>query len=255
MEILVTVLAVLGCIAMMGAAMVVLPRVANRVRREPRVGRLIERLRRQSTIDRVLSWVDEEHPDLANATAPDGTVTILFTDIEDSTALNEQLGDGRWLEVLRAHNAIVRDCVREHGGYEVKAQGDGFMIAFPSARRALRCAVAIQRATAAYDEHADAPVRLRIGLHTGEATKEGYDFFGRSVIVAARVANAGRGGEVLVTSLVRELAGGSDEFAFDGGREVELKGLTGSYRVFAADWERGGERMHAARRVGFAAAS
>ncbi len=184
-----------------------------------------------------------------------GTVTIMFSDIEGFTAMTERLGDQRAQEVLHTHCAIVREQIAVHGGFEVKAQGDGFMIAFPSARRALRCAVAIQRATAAYDEHAEAPVRLRIGLHTGEATKEGYDFFGRSVIVAARVADAGQGGEVLVTSMVRELAGGSDEFAFDGGREVELKGLSGRYRVFAADWERSGERMLAARRVGFAAAS
>jgi putative ABC transport system ATP-binding protein len=170
-----------------------------------------------------------------------GTVTIMFSDIEGFTAMTERLGDQRVQEVLHTHCAIVREQISVHGGFEVKAQGDGFMIAFASARRALRCAVAIQRATAAYDEHAEAPVRLRIGLHTGEATKEGYDFFGRSVIVAARVAAAGLGGEVLVTSLVRELAGASDEFVFDGGREVELKGLSGRYRLFAADWERSGQ--------------
>jgi len=119
----------------------------------------------------------------------------------------------------------------------VKTQGDGFMIAFASARRALGCAVAIQRAMAAYDEHAEAPVRLRIGLHTGEATREGYDFFGRSVIVAARIAAAARGGEILVSSLVRELTGGAKEFAFDGGRELELKGLSGLQRAFAVEWE------------------
>jgi len=111
------------------------------------------------------------------------------------------------------------------------------MLAFPSARRALRCAVAIQRATAAYDEHAEAPVRLRIGLHTGEATKEGYDFFGRSVIVAARIGAAARSGEILVSSLVRELTGGAEEFAFDGGRELELKGLSGLQRVFGVEWQ------------------
>src|SRR5205823_4195585 len=82
----------------------------------------------------------------------------------------------------------------------------------------LRCAVRIQRTMAAYDEHAEAPVGLRIGLHTGEATKEGRDFFGRSVIVAARIAAAAGSGEILVSSLVRELTAGAEEFAFDGGR-------------------------------------
>jgi GGDEF domain-containing protein len=151
MDVLLTVLAGAGCIAMMGAAMVVLPRIGRRVQRSPRAQRLISRLRSQSAIDRLLSWVEGERPDVGRATAPDGTVTILFTDIEDSTALNERLGDRRWLELLRAHNAIVRDCVREHGGYEVKAQGDGFMVAYPSAREALGCAVDMERKLASGD--------------------------------------------------------------------------------------------------------
>src|SRR5688572_26660023 len=131
MEVLLVILGGLGCIAMMGAAMVVLPRIGRRVQRSPRAQQFVSRLRRQSAIDRVLSWVVGERPDLQTAVAPDGTVTILFTDIENSTELNERLGDRRWFELLRAHNAIVRDCVREHGGHEVKARGDGFMIAYP----------------------------------------------------------------------------------------------------------------------------
>jgi class 3 adenylate cyclase len=93
---------------MIVVAMVVLPRVGRRLGRTPRVRRLVGRLRRRSMIDRVLAWVEEERPDLAGATAPDGTVTVVFTDIEDSTALNERLGDRRWLEVLRHQNSIVR---------------------------------------------------------------------------------------------------------------------------------------------------
>ena len=170
-----------------------------------------------------------------------GTITIMFSDIVGFSAMTERLGDQRVQEILHTHCAIVREQIAVHGGFEVKAQGDGFMIAFASARRALRCAIAIQRAMAAYDEHAEAPVRLRIGLHTGEATQEGYDFFGRSVIVAARIAAAARSEEILVSSMVRELAGGAEEFAFDGGREVELKGLTGVQRVFVLEWKQAGD--------------
>src|SRR5438093_6848640 len=161
------------------------------------------------------------------------------------SAMTELLGDVRVQEILHTHCAIVREQIAVYGGFEVKTQGDGFMIAFAGARRALGCAVAIQRAMAAYDEHAEAPVRLRIGLHTGEATREGYDFFGRSVIVAARIAAAARGGEILVSSLVRELTGGAKEFAFDGGRELELKGLSGLQRAFAVEWEEGRDRGRA----------
>ncbi len=168
-----------------------------------------------------------------------GTVTIMFSDIVGFSAMTERLGDERVQEILHTHCAIVRELIAVHGGFEVKTQGDGFMIAFPSARRGLRCAVAIQRAMAAYDEHAEAPVGLRIGLHTGEATKEGYDFFGRSVIVAARIAATAGSGEILVSSLVRELTAGAEEFVFDGARAVELKGLAGLQRVFTAEWEPG----------------
>ncbi|MGH2713324.1 MAG: adenylate/guanylate cyclase domain-containing protein [Thermoleophilaceae bacterium] len=237
MEVLLTVLAGLGCIAMMGAAMVVLPRVARRVRQSPRAERVMARLRRRSAIDRVLSWVEGERPDVGRATAPDGTVTILFTDIEDSTALNERLGDRRWLEVLRAHNSIVRDCVREHGGYEVKAQGDGFMIAYPSARQALECAVEMQRKLASGDGALGEPLRVRIGLHTGEAIREGDDFYGWSVTLAARLGDAAAGGEILASSVVRDLVGGAGDIAFEDAGERQLKGIRGRQRAYRVRWE------------------
>src|SRR5918999_1922509 len=84
-----------------------------------------------TSVDEVASSVASERPSLQPAAAPDGTVTILFSDIEGSTILNDRLGDVRWLELLRVHHELVREQVREHGGFEVKAQGDGFMIAFP----------------------------------------------------------------------------------------------------------------------------
>jgi class 3 adenylate cyclase len=251
MEVLLTVLAVLGCIAMMGVAMVVLPRVGRRLSRTPQLRRLIGRLRRQSMIDRVLSWVEEEHPDLAGASAPDGTVTILFTDIENSTALNERLGDRRWLEVLRAHNAIVRRCVREHGGYEVKSQGDGFMITYPSARRGLDCAIDMQRNLTRLDDgELDEPLRVRIGLHTGEAIREGHDFYGRSVTLAARLGDEAEGGEILTSSIVRDLVGSSGDIAFEDAGELQLKGLRGGQRAYRVVWEGPGRARSNLRAVG-----
>lgn len=238
MDVLLTVGAVLGCIAMMGLAMLVMPPLARRVQRMPQVRRMLARIRRQSAIDRVLSWVEEERPSLSAATAPDGTVTILFTDIEDSTGLNERLGDQRWFEILRAHNAVVRDCMREHGGYEVKAQGDGFMIAYPSARRALECAIDLQRHLANADDPAVAEaLRVRIGVHTGEAIREGDDFYGRSVILAARLGDKADGGEILTSSIVHDLVGATDGISFEDTGEVELKGLRGSQHVYRVPWQ------------------
>jgi class 3 adenylate cyclase len=112
------------------------------------------------------------------------------------------------------------------------------MLAFASARRALDCAAAIQRAFDARNHgHPDQPLRLRIGLHTGEAIREGDDFFGRHVNLAARVAAQAQGGEVLVSSLLKDLTEGAGDFRFDAGRDTELKGLSGSHRIFSLDWE------------------
>ena len=96
-------------------------------------------------IEAVAAAVSEERPDLSAQAAPDGTVTMLFTDIENSTNLTERLGDTQWLDVLREHNSFVREQVKAHGCFEVKSQGDGFMIASQSARRTVHCAIALQR--------------------------------------------------------------------------------------------------------------
>ena len=105
-----------------------------------------------------------------------------------------------------------------------------------SARRALLCAIGIQRAFADENRAADEPIRVRIGLHTGEAIREADDFFGRTVIMAARVTAQADGGEILVSSLVRELTASSGDFHFEDARDVELKGLSGTHRVYPVTW-------------------
>jgi class 3 adenylate cyclase len=191
-----------------------------------------------TSIDLVAEAVVEEQPDLRAHASPEGTVTILFSDIEGSTAANERLGDRRWLEVLHAHNRIIRKEVAAQGGFEVKSQGDGFMIAFSSARRAVLCAIGIQRALRAYSgDHPDEPVLIRIGLHTGEVVKEAHDFFGTNVALAARIASAARGGEILVSALLKELLESSGDVEFGPPREAELKGISGSRRLHHVVWQ------------------
>ncbi len=151
--------------------------------------------------------------------------------------MTERLGDQSWLELLRAHNSIVRKRVAAHEGFEVKSQGDGFMLAFQSARRALECAADIQRAFAKRNESAEEPIRVRIGLHAGEAIKEADDFYGKNVILAARIAAQAQGGEILVSSLLKELTESATGIAFGDGREVELKGLAGLHQVHQIRWE------------------
>jgi class 3 adenylate cyclase len=250
----------LGCLAMMavmgwlmGRAMTSHGRQSLRsaVARLVRVRREGLRATIKGSIDAVASWADEERPDLRTAAAPDGTVTILFTDIEDSTALNERLGDRRWIDLLRSHNSIVRDCVRDHGGYEVKAQGDGFMVAYPSARRALECAIHMQqRLASAGGAELSEPLRMRIGVHTGEAVREGDDFYGRSVTLAARIGDEAEGGEILVSSLVRDLVASTGDIAFEEAGELELKGLHGTQHVYRVPWHAPGSAEPRLRAVG-----
>jgi class 3 adenylate cyclase len=187
-----------------------------------------------ASIDVVAAGVLRDQPDLAPHASEDGTVTLLFTDVEGSTALNEELGDRRWLEILAHHHALVRDQVRAHGGDEVKSAGDGFMLAFASARRGVECAVAIQRAVAA--EPGQTPLRVRIGVHTGEVVRSGDDFFGRHVNLAARIGAAAAGGEVLISAVTRELVAGTGDLAVADGRDVELKGFEAPQRVYAVNW-------------------
>ena len=193
-----------------------------------------------TSIDFMAEAVSSEQPDIAIHAAADGQVTILFSDIEDSTLITERLGDKRWLQVLRAHNSVFRRRVPDYGGVEVKNQGDGFMLAFPDARRAVECAVAIQRELAETEPVEGERVRVRIGMHSGEMIREDGDFFGRSVIVAARIAAQARGAEILVSEdlkLRAEASGEGGGIEFDAGRELELKGLAGTHRVYRADWE------------------
>lgn len=189
-----------------------------------------------TSIDAVAASLEAERPDLTPQAAPDGTVTLLFSDIENSTARTAELGDGKWMELLREHNSIVREALSAHGGYEVKSMGDGFMLAFGSAVDGLRCAIGMQRAFAERDAQADETLRVRIGLHTGEAIREADDFFGSHVNLAARVGGAATGDEILVSSLLKALTESAGEFRFDAGREVELKGISSSQRVHAVAW-------------------
>ena len=194
-----------------------------------------------TSLDTVARVVREEKPDLRPHAAPDGTVTILFSDIEGSTQMADRLGDKQFMEVIRDHNAIVRSKIVKYGGFEVKNEGDGFMVAFQSARKALDCAVGIQFALAERNESAEEPVRVRMGLHAGETIKEETpagkeDFFGRNVILAARIAAQARGGQILISSLLKALVDSAGDLTFDKGRDVELKGLSGTHRVHAVVW-------------------
>jgi class 3 adenylate cyclase len=186
-----------------------------------------------TTIEGIADQVGTTRPDVSAAAAGDGTVTLLFSDVENSTLVLANIGDRRYMELLQWHNGVVRDAVAAHSGHEVSWQGDGFVLAFPSARRALRCAFSVQTAIASGPPSSLPPVRVRMGLHTGEALRERDDFYGHVVHYAARVAGSASGGEVLASGVVRQLLTGDDEWTFDERAPREFKGFEGPQIVFA----------------------
>ena len=151
--------------------------------------------------------------------------TIMFTDIVDSSARAGQLGDARWKELLDAHDAMVRLQLDRFRGREIKTTGDGFLATFDGPARAVQCARALRDAAHALG------ISVRAGLHTGECELRGEDIGGIAVHIAARVASAAGGGEVLVSSTVRDLVAGSRLVFQDRGLH-ELKGV-GEWRLFS----------------------
>jgi len=170
---------------------------------------------------------------------PEGTVTVLFTDVEGSTDLTTRRGDEAAQDVLRAQRDLVRQQVERYSGHEVKSLGDGFMVAFASARRGVACAVGIQRALAEHNRRqpADQQVRLRIGLNTGEMIQEEADLFGEAVNAAARIASKAKGGQILVSEAVRVVMGrAKDVELVDRGR-FRLKGFPERWRLYEVVWQ------------------
>ena len=130
---------------------------------------------------------------------PTGEVTLLFTDVVGSSRLWEQHGD-RFIPIWQAHDAILRDAFSRFGGYEVKTEGDAFMVAFRDPAAAVHCALFGQAALARYPWPADiGPLQVRMGIHTGEPIVHGTDYFGPVVNRAANTCKAAHGGQILVT--------------------------------------------------------
>ncbi|OGO47140.1 MAG: hypothetical protein A2W34_00715, partial [Chloroflexi bacterium RBG_16_64_32] len=206
------------------------------------------------------------------AEPPEGNAfrTVLFTDVEGSTALTQRLGDAKARELLREHERLVREALKAHGGSEVKTMGDGFMASFSSATKALECAIAIQLAFAEWNASLPArpealegraeprpsargsraspradrgvhtspagqEIRVRIGLNAGEPIAEEEDLFGTAVIMAARIAAKAKGGEILAANVVRELTAGKD-FVFADRGDTPLHGFDDPVRLFEVRW-------------------
>jgi class 3 adenylate cyclase/pimeloyl-ACP methyl ester carboxylesterase len=185
------------------------------------------------------------HPEMGPVPAPDppqvqgGLRAILFTDLVGHTEMMQRLGDEGGRDVLREHERITRQTLKQHGGAEVKTMGDGFMASFGSATAAMECAVALQRAFAAWNDERGAAeatqLRVRVGLNAGEPIEEEGDLFGAAVILASRIAAKADAGEILIPEPVRHLLAGKG-FVFADRGEFMAKGFDDAVRLYEVRW-------------------
>ena len=143
---------------------------------------------------------------MAGPPLPAGTLTFLFTDLEGSTHVLQRLGD-RYPQVLEDHYGVMREACAAHGGREVGTRGDALFVAFPQASDAIAAAVDAQIGLAEHEWPDGVAVRVRMGLHTGEAVVVGDDYVGLAVHQTARICSAAHGGQILVSDVTRSIAG------------------------------------------------
>jgi len=176
-------------------------------------------------------------PEKSEGTRVDpGFRAIMFTDLKDSTRMTTLYGDAKALHLLHVHNALTRNSLNAHRGREIKHTGDGIMASFASVPGAVECAIAIQKAFAAYNqEHAEAPLYLRIGMSAGEPIEEHGDLFGKAVQLAARLCAHAEPAQILIDQVVLDQWSGK-QLPFADLGEVTLKGFDHAVRVYEVQW-------------------
>jgi class 3 adenylate cyclase/pimeloyl-ACP methyl ester carboxylesterase len=160
--------------------------------------------------------------------------TVLFTDLVGHTEMMQRLGDERGREVLREHERITRDLLKQYGGAEVKTMGDGFMASFASVTKAMDCAIALQRAISSV-QLPDSSLQIRVGLNAGEPIEEDGDLFGATVILASRIAAKADAGEIIIPEPLRHLLAGKSYVYADRG-DAMLKGFEDAVRLYEVRW-------------------
>jgi class 3 adenylate cyclase len=176
-------------------------------------------------------------PEKSEGTRVDpGFRAIMFTDLKDSTRMTTLYGDAKALHLLHVHNALTRNALNAHRGREIKHTGDGIMASFASVPDAVKCAIAIQKAFAAYNqEHAETPLYLRIGLSAGEPIEEHGDLFGKAVQLAARLCAHAEPAQILIDQVVFDQWSGK-QLPFADLGEVTPKGFAYAVRVYEVQW-------------------
>jgi len=185
-----------------------------------------------SAVEAFLGRVQD--PPSAKTTAIDDSAfrAIMFTDMVGSTEMTAQLGDTMAVELLKAHDAIIRRCLKQHGGCEVKHLGDGIMASFNDAPDSVTAAVKIQEELAAYNQNSEIPIHVRIGIHAGEPVEESDDLFGSAVQMAARICDLAQTAAILVSRDVKDACGGAG-LGFESMGSQTLKGFSEPVQLFS----------------------
>ncbi|HEX6220243.1 MAG TPA: adenylate/guanylate cyclase domain-containing protein [Acidimicrobiia bacterium] len=179
------------------------------------------------SLGELVSSLQASEGDLADG-IPAGTVTVMFTDIEDSTVVSQEMGDQKWTQVLEEHFAILDQVIKRHRGNVIKRLGDGTMTVFGSARAAIDAAIETQSVVSSTE------LKIRIGVHTGDSLRRDGDYYGVAVNKAARIAGIAAGGETIVSAVTAELSGGQG-MQFGPSRTVSLKGLDGTHEILTVE--------------------
>ena len=191
----------------------------------------------QTVLDAIDQFLGEDETLKPEPLPPKDVHTILFTDMQSSTALRQRLGDAKAQELVRMHNTIVRNALKAQDGKEIKHTGDGIMASFTTASSALESAIAIQQGVAAHVERQpDSPLAVYIGLNAGEPIAEDQDLFGTSVDLAARICDQAQPGQILASDVVRQLAAGK-QFLFADLGETALRGFEDPVKLWEVRWQ------------------
>jgi len=190
-----------------------------------------------TSIDVIASALDPVIPTLGRVSSPDGAVTLMLSDIADATTVAEQVGAEPWERLLADRRLLVEQLVGRHDGQVVRFERDGFLASFNSAHAGLHTAVELQRTFAGPGGGAGAPgIATRVGVHSGFVIANPEQLLGRNVVLASRIAGQARGGEILVSSAVKQYTATDPSFEFELHGEYHFKGLLGEHTVYAVRW-------------------
>jgi class 3 adenylate cyclase len=187
-----------------------------------------------TSIDVIASALEPVLPSVGRLTSPDGAVTLMLSDIADASAAAAAMGLERWERLLSDHHLLVEQLVARHDGGVLKFEDDGFLASFNSAHAGLHAAIELQRTFAGSGDQQG--LAVRIGVHSGFVIANPDQLLGRNMVLAARIAAKARGGEILVSSSLKQYTETDPSFSFEPRGEFYFKGLHGEHVLYAVRW-------------------